>query len=170
MVASYVCLMTRFTSLLVLALVCPLGNLGAQRRQISLEINPVHATLGLGWATARDNVVGVELGFGFPQLDRTLVPDDEDLIDFAHVGAFVRSNRSRMVTFDGRAQIGLAELRGCSGCLPGLLGAVSGGVFVGGKVAKVGARLTSGIIKERNEPSTFVLNLTPIAGLFTFAW
>jgi hypothetical protein len=138
-----------------------------QGRQLSLEANPVQGTLGYGWPTASSRVIGVEVGFGFPQLDRTLAPDEESLIDFLHLGVFVRTEPARRWTIDGRWQIGLAELRGCSGCLPGLFTALSTGVFVGGRHAKVGARLTGGIIKEAGDPATFVLNLTPLAALFT---
>jgi hypothetical protein len=141
----------------------------AQRPQVSLEANPFHATAGIGWTTAKSNVVGIDVGFGFAQLDHTLVPSDEDLEDILHLGVFMRSPASKPFLVDGRIQIGLAELRGCSGCLPGFLAATSGGVFWGGRRAKVGARLLAGGIKDSmNSPAEFVLQLTPIALLLTF--
>ncbi len=83
---------------------------------------------------------------------------------------FVRSNPTKSVTFDGHAQLGFAELRGCSGCLPGVFTAVSGAAFLGGRHLKVGLRLTAGFIKERSDPSFFVLNLTPVAVLLSYTW
>lgn len=154
------------TVVLALQVGCASELLG-QGRQLSLEANPVHGTLGLGWPSG-SRLIGIQLGVGFPQLDRTLAPSDESLIDFFHLGVFVRAQPTNRVAIDGRWQIGLAELRGCSGCLPGFFTALSSGVFVGWRHAKVGARLAGGIIKEQSDPTTFVLNLTPFAVLFTF--
>ena len=162
--------MTRIPTIFLALLVLAAADLSAQRRQLSLELNPVHGTLGYGWNVAPTRLVGVEVGFGFPQLDRTLAPADESLIDILHVGGFVRSNPSKSVAFDGLAQLGLAELRGCSGCLPGVFTAVSGGAFFGGRHLKVGPRLTAGVIKENGDPSSFVLNLTPVAVLLSYTW
>lgn len=162
--------MIRVSTLLLALLVFTGADLGAQRRQLSLELNPVHGTLGYGWAVAPTRLVGVEVGFGFPQLDRTLAPADESLIDILHVGGFVRSNPSKAVTLDGRARVGLAELRGCSGCLPGVFTAVSGAAFFGGRHVKVGPRMTAGVIKENGDPTSFVLNLTPVAVLVSYTW
>lgn len=164
------CSMTRASTFLLALLVLASADLGAQRRQLSLELNPVHGTLGYGWTVAPTRFVGVELGFGFPQLDRTLAPADESLMDVLHVGAFVRSNPAKSVTFDGHAQVGLAELRGCSGCLPGVFTAVSGAAFFGGKHLKAGPRLTAGVINEHGDPAAFVLNLTPLAVLLSYTW
>jgi hypothetical protein len=134
----------------------------------SLEANPIHGTAGYGWQRGEQTVVGVQIAFGFPQLDRKLVPDDEeDLVDFAHVGVFARYRPSNVVAVDGALRLGLAELYGCSGCLPGILSAISGGVFVGGRNVKVGARLTGGVIAEDGGGTNFVVNLTPFALLLT---
>lgn len=162
--------MTRISTIFLSLLVLTVADLAAQHRQLSLELNPVHGTLGYGWAVAPTRLVGVEVGFGFPQIDRTLAPADESLIDILHVGAFVRSNPSKSVTFDGHAQLGLAELYGCSGCLPGVFTAVSGAAFFGGRHLKVGPRLTAGVIKENGDPSAFALNLTPLAVLLSYSW
>lgn len=162
--------MTRISTLLLVLLVAASADLGAQRRQISVEFTPVHATLAYGWVAGPGRFVGIEAGFGFPQIDRTLVPADESLIDFLHVGAFARSDPTKSLVLDGRLQVGLAELRGCSGCLPGLFTAVSGGAFFGGRYVKAGPRLTAGVIREHGDPISFVLNLTPVAALFSYAW
>jgi hypothetical protein len=144
------------------------ADAAAQRRQLSLEANPFHGTLGYGWAVGPDRFAGLEVAFGFPQFDQTLDPADESLIDFVHVGAFLRTHPARSVALDARAKLGLAELRGCSGCLPGVFAALSGAAFFGGRHVKVGPRLTAGVIKESRDPTTFVLNLTPLAVLLTW--
>src|SRR5690606_7352808 len=74
------------------------------------------------------------------------------------------------VAFDTRLQLGLAELNGCSGCLPGAFGGVPGGICVGGRRIKVGPRITTGAIREGSNPSDLVLNRTPVAVLFTHTW
>ena len=162
--------MTRIWMLVLALLVFTTADLAAQRRQIFLEFNPVHGTIGYGWAVSPTRFAGVEVGFGFPQLDRTLVPSDDDFLDIAHVGAFLRANPSDAVTLDGRVQLGLAELEGCSGGLPGVFTGVSGGAFFGGRRFKVGPRLTVGAMKESGDPAELVVNLTPVAALFTYSW
>lgn len=145
---------------------------GAQTRQVSLEMTPFHGTIGYGRVKAR-TVTGFELGFGFPEFDRTLEPSDHDLLDFFHLGAFVRSRPTKSVLFDGRIQLGGGELDGCSGCFPGLMLAVSGGVFVGSKRVKVGPRISAGWITEHGEAgsaSGFVVNLRPVAVMLQYVW
>lgn len=160
---------TIVATLAALACTAAPSELAAQR-QVSLEANPVHGTVGYGWTTDGGRLIGVQLGFGFPELDRTLIPGDESLLDVLHIGLFVRAQPSPSVTLEGSIRSGVAELRGCSGCLPGLLTSVSGGAFWGGRHVKVGPRLTAGVIAEGGEPTTFVLNLTPLAALFTYTW
>lgn len=162
--------MARVHTVLLALLALASADLGAQRRQVSLELNPVHGTLGYGWTVTPARFVGVEVGFGFPQLDRTLAPADESLMDVLHVGAFVRSNSTKSVAFDSRVQVGLAELRGCSGCLPGVFTAVSGAAFFGGRYLKAGPRLTTGVIKENGDPAAFVLSLRPVEVLLSYTW
>jgi hypothetical protein len=162
--------MIRGVAVLLLLLTLSATEAGAQRRQLSLELHPIHATLGVGWATAPERMIGLEAGFGFAQLDRTLVPSEETLLDFLHLGLFLRSQPASWLSLDARVQSGLAELGGCSGCLPGVLTALSGGVFVGGRNVKLGSRLSAGEIKEPGVPSAFVLNLGPVAVLLTHRW
>lgn len=140
----------------------------AAQSQIFLEANPVHGTLGYAWPVGTETWLGITVGFGAPQIDRTLVPDDDDLLDILHLGAILRTEPTRRVATDVGLRIGLAELHGCSGCLPGVLTSVSGGAFVGGRAVKVGARITAGYIIEHGDPAAFVLNLTPFALLFTY--
>lgn len=159
----------RVAVVLVLLAVFPAGTL-AQDRLLSVEFTPIHGTLGYGWSTGGGRHMGVDLGFGVPQLDRTLSPSDESLVDFFHLGLFLRSPPPASVGLDGRVQLGFASLDGCSGCLPDAFAALSGAAFWGGERMKVGARLTAGVIRKAGAPPRFVLNLTPLAGLFTHVW
>lgn len=162
--------MNRITMMVLVLLATVAADVRAQRHELSLEANPIHGTLGYGWVRSSTMTIGVEAGFGFPQLDRTLAPSDETFLDFTHVGVFMRARPSASIAVDTRVQLGIAELRGCSGCLPGIFTGASAGVFWGGRHVKVGPRLTAGVIAEHAEPVTFVVNLTPIALLFTYAW
>jgi hypothetical protein len=155
---------------LLLALALMAAPARAQGRELALEANPFHGTISYGWSAGPDRFVGVEVGIGVPQLDRTFVPADDALVDFAHVGVFLRTRLTPAITLDRRVQLGLAGLDECSGCLPGVLGALSAGIFWGGRHLKVGPRLTAGVIAEMGNPATAVVNLTPIAVLFTYAW
>jgi hypothetical protein len=157
---------------MVLALLCVgAGEAGAQTRQLSLEANPIHGTLGYGRVRSPTLVAGVQIGFGFPQLDRTLVPDrDDDFLDIAHIGLFVRTQPSRRVALDGRVQLGIAEYTGCSGCFPGVFAGISGGAFFGGRNIKIGPRITTGVHNDLNDPAEWIVNLTPVALLFTVDW
>jgi hypothetical protein len=155
--------------LLLLVLLLP-ATVHAQRRQVSLEANPVHGTLGYGWARSPSTFIGVEVGFGFPQLDRTLAPEgDDSFMDMLHLGVFVRTNPTQRLTFDARAQAGLAELRGCSGCFPGVFLGTSGAVFWGGRRVKVGPRIKVGMINEQ-QGNPVIVSLTPIAVHFNYTW
>jgi hypothetical protein len=148
------------------------GDATAQRRQISLEATPVHGAIGYGWV-ASGRVTGIELGFGFPQVDRTLTPSDHDLLDIIHIGVFMRSPPARPITADGRLAVGLGELDGCSGCFPGAVLSASGGAFWGTRHVKIGPRVTTGWITEHggtDSASGFFLYLRPVAVLFNYAW
>jgi hypothetical protein len=42
------------------------------QRQVSLELTPFHATIGLGKRRSATTIAVGEMGFGFPQLDKTI--------------------------------------------------------------------------------------------------
>lgn len=162
--------MNRILLLVLVLLTAAAADVRAQSRELSLEANPFHGTLGYGWVRSPTLTAGVQVGFGFPQFDRTLAPDGGSFMDIGHVGVFVRARPTNSIALDGRIQLGIAELEGCSGCFPGLFTGASAGVFWGGRNVKVGPRITAGMINEHGDPAEFVLNLTPVALLFTYAW
>jgi hypothetical protein len=164
--------MDRIALLALLVLAAMPGRAEGQRRQISLEATPFHGALAYGWVSPQ-RVVGVELGIGFPQVDRTLVPSEHDMLDITHVGVFARTPPGRPVTFDGRLAVGVGELDGCIGCFFGGVVSASGGAFWGGRHVKIGPRVTTGWISEHGGPdsaSGFFLHLRPVALLFTYTW
>ena len=158
--------MNRIAMLVLVLLATAAADGRAQGRELSLEANPIAGTLGYGWARSPDLTIGLSFGFGFPQFDRTLAPSDESFLDIAHVGAFIRSKPARSITLDGRLQVGVAELDGCSGCFPGVFTGASGGVFWGWRRVKIGPRIAAGVMRERGA-TDFVINLTPVSLLLT---
>jgi hypothetical protein len=148
----------------------------AQGRHLSLEATPFHGTLGMAWQRSGGALAGISIGFGFPQFDYTLVPaepdeeGDDDFLQIAHIGLFVRVAPSPFVHVDADVRLGIGELHGCSGCFPGLVYAASVSPMVGWKRLKVGPRVLAGWIKEGGDPTTGILNVTPLAARYTISW
>jgi hypothetical protein len=148
----------------------------AAQRQFSIEATPVHGSIGYGWAVSPTRFAGVEVGIGVPQIDRTLVPSRDvggvedagpSFTNFAHIGAFLRGTPASFLTLDAGARIGLAELDGCSGCVPGAFAGATASAFVGWRRVKFGGRLLGGVIRESGRQSEWIVNLTPFALLIT---
>src|SRR5690606_23376777 len=73
----------RVITVLLLFVLFGAGGAHAQRRLVSIEANPIAGTVAYGWARSPTTFYGIELGFGFPQVDRTLAPDSGSFLDFA---------------------------------------------------------------------------------------
>lgn len=159
------------------AIAADADRLAAQRHHLTLEATPVHGTLGFGWAVGAHRFAGIELGVGVPQIDRTLIPDDDRNVDgdpsflnLAHLGGFLRFTPAGPLAADLRAMVGIATFDGCSDCLPGGYLGGSAGAFVGWRHVKFGARLIAGVVKEGSNPSRGFVNLTPFAILVLIDW
>jgi hypothetical protein len=75
----------------------------AQDRQVTVDLRPIAATVGYAWRVAPQRLVGLEAGFGFPQIEQTLAPRGEGFQDFEeylHLSLFVRFVRSERVESD----------------------------------------------------------------------
>jgi hypothetical protein len=59
----------------------------AQCSQLALEANPFRGTLSYARQSAPGWHVGMEVGFGFPQIDRTLFPEEGDFFDLSSESA-----------------------------------------------------------------------------------
>lgn len=93
------------------------------------------------------------------------MPGEEQLINFMHAGVFIRSRAVRQFTLDGRVQVALAEMGGCSGCLLDGMAAVSVGAFWGGR------RLESvrpvSVLSDSHGTTDFVVSLRPLSIVWT---
>jgi hypothetical protein len=161
-------------TVLALLLLTGVGSESAAQH-LSLEATPFHGTLGLGWDSGA-RVLGLSIGFGFPQFDYTLVPTDpdeegdDDFLQIAHIGPFVRFAPSPFMIVDADVRLGIGELHGCSGCFPGLFYAATLSPMMGWKHLKVGPRVFAGWIREGSAPTTGIVNVTPLAVRYTISW
>lgn len=156
----------------VVALMLLAQPITAQRNQLSLEANPFRGTLGYARQSAAEWHAGVSIGFGFPQVDRTLAPADGDFLDLFHLSPFVRFSPSVNAAYEAGLRLGFGDLHPCRGsdCLPGLYYGVSGAALFGWRSFKVGPRLTAGVMREGGEPATGFLGLSPVNLLVTHSW
>ena len=153
----------------------------AQGHEATLEGSFVRGAVGYARDVRPDVMAGIEVGFGFPQLDRTLRPEQNDqggpdFEEYLHVGLFVRLARSEHLEVDVGLRGAVADLYECgsSDCLPVLFGGAYVQPMVGWRRLKFGPRLTAGWIRETEpgEPdgSTGVVALSPFTARFTIAW
>ena len=139
----------------------------AQRRQVTVDLRPVAATVGYAWPVAPKRLVGVEGGFGFPQLEQTLAPRGDGFRDFEeylHLGLFVRLVPSERVEGDVGVRVSVADVTGCdtSDCLPGLFGGAYASAFYGRRRLKVGALVEVGRATEPGGRGAAVVNVSPL--------
>lgn len=168
--------------LLVPLLVLSAAPTAAQRHSATIEGSFVRGAAGYARQVGERVHIGVELGFGFPQLDRTLAPAQDstgepDFAEYLHLALFVRLPASEHLELDAGVRGSIAELWPCgaSDCWPAPF--VGGYVqpMVGWRQFKIGSRLTAGWIDDR-EPGTpdgggsGVLSLSPLLARVTFRW
>jgi hypothetical protein len=158
----------------------------AQRNEVALEASITRGALGYARQTGSKVFLGIEIGFGFPQLDRTLSPakNDEtgapDFEEYLHIAPFVRYKANDNFEIDAGIRASLADLWPCgsSDCWPMPFGGVYVQPMVGWRRIKLGARLTAGVIAEGNpdtrlsqgDESTGVVSLSPFLVRATFPW
>ena len=170
----------------VLLGIVPATPLPAQGgNEVTVEGSFTRGAVGYARASSSRVFIGVEVGFGFPQLDRTLLPAQDtlgqpDFEEYLHVAPFVRYKASDNFEIDAGIRASIADLWPCgaSDCWP----AVFGGVYVqpmfGFRLIKIGGRVTTGIILEgepdtrlrQGDKSTGVLSLSPFLVRATFPW
>ena len=170
---------------LVLALVVTAPLAAQQRHELTLEGSFVRGTLGYAWARTDRIFIGVEAGFGFPQIDRTLVPEQDslgapDFEEYLHIAPFVRYKANQNVEIDAGIRAAIADLWPCdaSDCWPALFGGVYVQPMFGFRKFKIGGRLTAGVITEgepdtrtrQGDKSTGVVSISPFLLRATFPW
>jgi hypothetical protein len=160
--------------------------LAAQRNELTLEASFVRGTLGYARHTSPSVLFGIELGFGFPQLDRTLSPEQDpdtgspDFEEYLHIAPFVRFKSGEHFEVDAGLRASIADLYPCgaSDCLPVIFGGAYVQPMVGWRRIKLGARLTGGVVAEgppdtrlsQGDESTGILSLSPFLVRATFPW
>ena len=159
--------------------------LAAQRNEVTVEGSFTRGAVGYARASSAKLYIGVEVGFGFPQLDRTLVPEQDtlgqpDFEEYLHIAPFIRYKASDNFEIDAGLRGSIADLWPCgaSDCWPALFGGVYVQPMVGFRRIKIGGRLTTGIILEgepdtrlrQGDKSTGVLSLAPFLVRATFPW
>ncbi|MGH7480849.1 MAG: hypothetical protein ACRELV_01735 [Longimicrobiales bacterium] len=153
----------------------------AQSNQVTLDVSVIRGTVGYARAVHPAVHLGLEAGFGFPQLDRTLVPDqnasgDPDFEEYLHLAAFARLARSEHFEVDLGVRGAIADLWPCgaSDCLPTLFGGVYVQPMVGWRRLKFGPRLTFGWIGDAEpgvtDGATGVIGLSPLNARYTLPW
>jgi len=138
-------------------------------RQLSLEANPFHGTIGFCTRVAPNWRLGFDAGFGFPQIDRTITPSDRDLLDFVHVGGLARYAPPGPWSADLGLRAGLAELGECQSgdCFPGAYLGISAGVFVGWPWIRFGPHLLAARVAKSGERPETAVSVAPLnVGLY----
>jgi hypothetical protein len=156
----------------------------AQRNEVTLEASVVRGALGYARHASPKVLFGFEVGFGFPQFDRTLSPKQDpdtgspDFEEYLHIAPFVRFKANHNFEIDAGLRASIADLWPCdaSDCLPAIFAGAYVQPMVGWRRIKVGARLTAGEIWEgepdsrtgQGDKSTRVVGLAPFLVRATF--
>jgi hypothetical protein len=160
----------------------PSTPVAAQRQEVTLEASVLRGAVGYARHTAPRTLIGIEIGFGFPQIDRTLTPrkDDEtgepDFEEYLHIGLFVRHRIGSRFDVDTGLRGSIADLWSCSSsdCWPALFGGAYIQPMLGWDRVKLGMRLTAGWIGEVQEgtsgSNSFVASLNPLIVRATLPW
>jgi hypothetical protein len=139
----------------------------AQRRQVTIDLRPIAGAVAYAWPVAPGRLLGVEAGFGFPQVEQTLTPRGEgfgDFEEYLHLAMFLRLVRSERVEGDVGLRASVADVTTCqtSDCLPGLFGGAYASAFYGRRRVKVGAMVMAGRATEPGGRGATVVNVSPL--------
>jgi hypothetical protein len=155
----------QYTVPVILSLIAVSAAAG-QTRSVALDLRPVAGALSYasGQPTRQ---FGIEVGFGFPQLEQRITPrgsEFHDFNEFLHLAVFTRLTPTEKFESDLGVRVSVADLRVCmaSDCWPGLFGGVYGSVFYGGGRWKIGSMLEAGRHHEPGEAGATVVNLSPL--------
>ena len=172
------------TGIILLFILLLPGALRAQN-EVTLDAGIFNGSIGYARHTSDRVLLGLELGFGFPQIDRTLEPPTDDATgepqfeEYLHVALFARWKVSPGFELDTglRGSIGDLWPCGASDCWPSLFGGGYVQPLVGWKRFKVGARLVAGVSgddrflgRDGVDERTFVVALSPFMARYTIPW
>jgi hypothetical protein len=169
--------------ILLLMLALP-ASLPAQN-EITLDAGIFNGSVGYARHTSERVLLGVEIGFGFPQIDQTLEPPTDEetgtpqFEEYLHVGLFARWKVSRGFELDAGIRGSVTDLWPCgaSDCWPALFAGGYVQPLIGWKRFKLGARLVAGIsgddrfaAPDQLEERTWVVSLSPFMARYTIPW
>lgn len=177
------------TTKALLVMLLTAAPLSAQRNQVTIDASIFRGTVGYARTFRPQLSAGLEIGFGFPQIDRTLSPDDEvgpdghtgpdgwaDFEEYLHIATFIRFAPAPSLEIDAGVRAAIADLWSCgvSDCWPAPFTGAYVQPMVGWQRVKFGPRLTVGWIDEgppeRREQGTNVVALSPLNVRFTIPW
>lgn len=175
--------MRRLLLTLVLLVPWPAAPAAAQRNQVTLDASILRGTAGYARQLEPKLYAGIEIGFGFPQIDRTLSPGSQarpdgsaDFEEYLHIAPFLRFAPSEYVEIDVGVRAAIADLWSCgaSDCWPAPFAGFYAQPMIGWKRVKFGPRLTVGWIDEgppeQREAWTTVVALNPFNARLTIPW
>ena len=151
--------------------------MAAQEQHVTIDASVLRGTVGYARQAGAKAYVGLEIGFGFPQLDRTLRPAEDstggpDFEEYLHVGAFVRLVPSDRFEVDLGVRGSVADLWECtvSDCWPATFAGMYVQPMIGWSRIKFGPRLTAGWIREGKtdvDGTTGVIAVNPFTARLT---
>ena len=163
-------LLVRF--LLGAVLVLPSLGQAQERHQFTVDAGVLRGTIRYAHAVAPAVHVGSELGFGFPQIDYTVVPSEvrwhggASFEEYLHTSVFLRHRVQDWLAYDAGLRASIVDLWACtaSDCLPAtFVGAYVQPMF-GGRRWSLGPRLVAGWTAESEDggDSTFTISVAPL--------
>lgn len=163
------------------AMLTAAAPLSAQSNQVTIEASVIRGAIGYARAIGDRVHAGVELGFGFPQIDRTLIPEQDefggpDFEEYLHAALLVRFAASEHFEVDGGIRGAIVDVWECgaSDCWPVGFAGVYAQPMAGWRRFKLGVRLTAGWAGEtepgRPDGWTGVVAFNPFIARFTLPW
>ena len=140
------------------------------RNHLAIEATPFHGTLSYARGPESDVRAGIEVGFGFPQIDVTLAPGRHEFTQIAHVGVFGRFAAAKALQLDLGVRAGFSDVRDLGADdFPDPYAAATSALVYGKGRFTVGARLSAGYAFPYGDPITFVAGVSPIVR-YTLSW
>jgi hypothetical protein len=120
------------------------------RRELTLDVRPFSADIGMAWPIGAGHLWGFSVGGGPDEFNRTFVPEVTDtssyyvtLEQIVRLGPFYRYESGGRYSIDLGLRVALGGVRGVSGS-PDLVAGLHAGAFYGGRRFRVGPRLFIG--------------------------
>ena len=152
------------------ALLLPAAAAAQGAREFTFDFRPFAGMVAYAWRTAPGTYIGIGLGGGIDELDKTLSPDSESeafhkFEQLAHASMFVRRKAGTHWDLDLGARLGIGDVREClaSDCWPGWFAGAYASAFFGGSRWKVGPRLVWARVNDSDQ-SDNVLYLEILTG------